>query len=303
MDDIDRIILENPDKSAEQIGFIVNRAASSIRARRRGLKMKGQAISPPQHTSERIVSVAKDTGKAKMLFFDIETLPNVGYFFDVYSDRGIPLDFIKKPKAIVSLAYKFTGDEAPTVLLASEPYNDSALVKEFSIIAQQADYLVAHYGDGFDIPFIEARLAANKLPPLPPVKTVDTYKLAKRRFKSSLNSNRLDHLGDILGLGRKNKTDAKLWVRCAEGEIEALQEMAEYNAQDIELLEAVYNQLSPNFKSAVNQNILHDDTVKRCKPCGSENLELKGHELKNSTFQHRYQCNDCGAWSTFARTK
>jgi hypothetical protein len=239
--------------------------------------------------------------EAKLLFLDIETLPNQGWFFDTYSDRSIPLTFIKRPKAICTIAYKFAGEEKPTVLCAAKPYDDKDILQQILPVVEQAHYVVWHYGEGFDRQFIDGRLLVNGLPALPPVNSIDTYKLARSKFGKTLNSNKLDHLGDLLGVGRKNKTDATLWVRCAEGDPEALQEMAEYNAQDIELLEAVYYRLAPNVKNKVNYNLLHDDPVLRCKPCGSTNIALKGYELVNATWRHRYQCQDCGAWSTFPK--
>jgi DNA polymerase III epsilon subunit-like protein len=239
--------------------------------------------------------------RARKMFLDIETLPNEGYFFDVYSDRGIPLQFVKRQKAICTISYKFDGDEKVTVLVARAPYDDKSILEQLLPETERAEYIVWHFGEGFDRPFIDGRLLIHGLPALPPINSIDTYKLARSKFGKSLNSNRLDHLGELLGVGRKNKTDASLWVRCAEGDPDALEEMARYNAQDVLLLEAVYNKLAPNVRSKVNYNLLHDDAVLRCKPCGSTNIELKGHELVNATFRHRYQCHDCHAWSTFPK--
>jgi len=263
-------------------------------------KMREKEGNPPAQSppSEGIVSVANTPKRVKELFIDIETLPNRGYFFDIFSDRGIPLDFIEQPKSICTLAYKFAGEVTPTVLIAHEPYNDKALLVEFSQIILQADYVIAHFGDGFDMPFIEGRLFANGLPALPPVATIDTYKMARNKFKKTLNSNKLDHLAKICGLQGKNKTSASLWVGCAQGNLDAIKEMAEYNAQDIEVLEQVYNKLKTNVKSKRNANIIYDDATLRCKTCDSDDLELKGYELKASNFHHRYQCKPCGAWTT-----
>lgn len=265
---------------------------------RRSLQRKMEAKASTLQQQERNLSVANDGDGVKELFIDIETLPNLGYFFDVYSDRGIPLDFIEKPKSICTLAYKFSGDESPTVLIAHEPYNDKALLMEFVQIVVQADYVIAHFGDGFDLPFIEGRLFANGLPPLPPFASIDTYKLARNKFKKTLNSNKLDHLAKICGLQGKNKTNAMLWVGCARGDLDAIKEMAEYNAQDIEVLEAVYKKLKPNVKSKLNHNLKADSPTLLCRACGSDNLTHRGYELKAQTMSHRWQCKPCGAWTT-----
>ncbi|MGA1554107.1 MAG: hypothetical protein ACO35I_08795, partial [Burkholderiaceae bacterium] len=128
----------------------------------------------------------------KRMYADIETLPNMGYFFDIYSDRGIPLDFILKPKAITTIAYKFDGDDEATVLISATPYDDKDILREFCAVAEQATHIVGHFWDGFDQKFIEGRLFANGLSAMPPACTIDTYKLAKAKFGKTLNSNKLD---------------------------------------------------------------------------------------------------------------
>lgn len=242
-------------------------------------------------------------GKARLLFIDVETIPNMGLFFDTFSEKSIPLEFIIKPKAICTIAWKFSDETEATVICAHEPYNDKGILEQILPIFEKADYVVWHFGEGFDRKFIEGRLWINGLPPLPPRASIDTYKLAKNKFGKTLNSNRLDHLAMLLGVGRKNKTDASLWVKCANGDLDAMREMAEYNKQDIVLLEAVYNELCGNIKSKINQNLFYDDAINRCNTCGSENLEQKGYELTANNLKHTWQCKDCGNWTPTAKKK
>lgn len=238
------------------------------------------------------------------LLFDLETLPNEGYFFECYNDkRAIPLAFIRRPKAICTIAYKWRGADTAHVLVAKTPYEDGDVLQEFMPIWEKAKFTVAHYGSGFDEPFLAGRLLANGLPPLPPVTMVDTYKMARKHFGKTLNSNKLDYLGEIMGLGNKNKTDATLWVRCSQGDPEALKEMALYNVQDVNLLEKIYDRLRPYVKSKINMNLLTDDAVNRCKSCGSENLEHLGFEMTAATMRDRCKCKDCGHWSSFKAGK
>lgn len=232
--------------------------------------------------------------KPKILIYDLETIPNDGLFFDIFSDRGIPLVFVRKPKSIVTIAYKWLGDKKAKVLVVDKPYNDKAILEAFMLIWEQADYTVAHYGDGYDYPFLAARLMANGLPPLPTVTTVDTYKLAKKHFGRALNSNKLDHLAGILGVGSKNKTDASLWVKCTAGELKALKEMAAYNIQDVELLEDVFNAMLPYVDTKINFNHFTDALV--CNHCNSTNLQKRGLALTKAGKKQRVQCQDCGHW-------
>ncbi|MGH7867674.1 MAG: hypothetical protein ACREP9_08610 [Candidatus Dormibacteraceae bacterium] len=79
---------------------------------------------------------------------------------------------------------------------------------------------MAHNGDYFDIPWVKGRLLFHGLPPMRPIPTIDTKALASRHFY--LNSNRLDYLGQYLGVGKKIKTDYDLWLDCMNGDEKAL---------------------------------------------------------------------------------
>lgn len=261
-------------------------------------KRSGQVIPGVTQDVPRTVSPIVDTKIPRILIYDIETLPNIGYFWDTFSDRSIPLDFILKPKSICTIAYKWYDKPECYVLVVDKPYDDKAILEAFLPEWSKADYAVAHYSR-FDKPFLAARLMANGLPSLPPVNDVCTYKLAKSHFGRSLNGNKLDHLGTILGVGRKIKTQADLWVKCAAGDKQALQSMAEYNLQDVQLLNDVFRAMLPHVKSKLNFNLHTDEPILRCKQCGSDHLEQRGFEFAANSMRHRYICKDCGSWSTF----
>lgn len=289
------------EASGKRMG-IVAEVAQAAGINRATLSSKYNAWKRETGATTSNNAVSPSDKAPKILIYDIETLPNLGYFFDTFSDRSIPLAFILKPKSICTIAYKWLGEAETHVLVVSTPYDDKGVLEAFLPEWSKADYTVAHYSR-FDKPFIAARLMANKLPSLPPVSDICTYKLAKSHFGRSLNGNKLDHLGTILGVGNKNKTSADLWVGCAQGDKESLAAMAAYNKQDVDLLEQVFIKMLPHVKSKLNLNLLDDSPVLKCKPCGSENIEHRGYEYTTSSMRHKYLCKDCGSWSTFARTK
>src|SRR5262249_51982400 len=78
------------------------------------------------------------------------------------------------------------GEEIPPIVLRGDELNkkwatrrsdDRAIVKEVSEELQSYDILIAHNGaagrSGFDIPFLQARLARWSLPPFPRKKIID----------------------------------------------------------------------------------------------------------------------------------
>ncbi len=234
--------------------------------------------------------------KPKILVLDIESLPNITYAFDLFSYKKP--DMIIKEKAIITFSYKWLNEKEIYVIKGNpaDPYNDKELVRQILDIINEADYIVAHFGDKFDMPFIRSRALINGLPPLGPVNQIDTYKLVKKYFH--LNAKRLDYLGHILGVGRKNHTSWKLWEQCAEGNKKAINEMARYNMQDVILLEKVFNKIKTHVDSRLNHALFTDNEAPVCRCCGSTKVQKRGTIVNAVTKRQRYQCQakGCGAW-------
>lgn len=235
----------------------------------------------------------------KVLIMDTELLPNRGYFYERYSEYSIPDPFIAKTKALCAIGYKWLGDDTVTVLASENPYDDKLICQQFALVVEQADYMVGHNIKGFDIKVLNGRMLDNGLNPLPPVHLIDTLLLARKTWGQYLNGNSLDHLAKVLGFGEKIKIDAGLWVRCAEGDKQAMQEMIEYNKQDVNLLEKIFVKILPHTKHTINANLHIDSPATHCKACGSDHIEHKGFDYTSASIRHRYKCVSCGHWSTF----
>jgi len=176
---------------------------------------------------------------------------------------------------------------------ARNPHDDYHVIKVLRNLIASYDIIVHHNGDSFDIKKLNARIIYHKLPPLPPVLTVDTKKEACKVAK--FTSNKLDYLGEYFGLGRKIPTSSGLWLRALRGDKKAIKEMVEYNKGDVDLQEKVYDYLLPYMKS--HPNVARGDSFD-CPKCGSEKTQLRGtYTTRGGVTYHRHCCNTCGAWS------
>lgn len=172
--------------------------------------------------------------------------------------------------------------------------DDSKLVKELWHLLDRAEIVVAQNGDAFDLKKINARFAYYNLPPPSPYRTVDTLKVARKYF--AFSSNKLDHLGASLGLGRKLEHEGfPLWRRCMLGDKKAWKKMKAYNKQDVLLLEKVYYRFLPWIKNHPNLDNYSDGTV--CPKCGSSKLIRRGYQFNQTTKYARVHCKNCGGWS------
>ncbi len=235
----------------------------------------------------------------RILFWDIETLPNLQYSFGRW-DPAISHNAILKERTICAICYKFNHDTEVKVCAIdiADPYNDKCLLADFYAQMEKADLIVAHYGDKFDLPFFKGRMLLNGMPPLKPIKTEDTYKIAKKMFK--LNSNKLDYLGHMLGFGKKHKMDYNDWLGICNGEQKSLDKMVRYCKQDVLLLEKIYKKLSPwHHTSTVNHALVDgfNHLVACPNPaCNSCNVIRKGKSFTKIRVNQDYQCKKCGRY-------
>lgn len=235
----------------------------------------------------------------KILLWDIETSYNVVATFQLRQDYIQPENIIQE-RHLICAAWKWLGEKKihttslldnPT-LFKKDPHNDKHVCEVLHKVLSEADVIVAHNGDKFDIKYVETRMLIHGLSPLPPIIKLDTLKIAKKRFL--FNSNKLDYLGKVLGVGRKLRSSNSLWLRELEGDEEAIAKMVAYNKGDVALLERVFLKLRPFMPNHINRELYGGKVG--CPRCGSNKTQSRGTHRNATRSYRRYQCKDCGGW-------
>lgn len=232
--------------------------------------------------------------KVRVLFYDIETSPNISYTWGKYDQNVI--DF-KREWQLLSFSYKWLGEKEVHCItrLDFNDKTDKGITKALWKLLNEADVVVAHNGKSFDNKKARAKFIEHGLPPTAPFSVVDTKEVAKAHFQ--FNSNKLDDLGKLLGVGRKVRITQgfELWLDCMAGKKKAFEEMARYNKQDVKLLERVYLKLLPWMNK--HPNIAHiEGRPDACPKCGSKHLQSRGWaRTAVSTFK-QFQCMACKGW-------
>lgn len=235
----------------------------------------------------------------KILLYDIETAPLISYNWGIYQQDAIR---VVKQWHILSFAYKWLDGKKTHVYglidypgYRKDPSNDRKLVEHLHRLFDEADVIIAHNGNRFDQKKVHARFAFHGLLPPQPYEQIDTRQVASRYF--AFTSNRLNDLGEYLGVGHKVPTGGfALWEGCMRGEKRAWKIMKQYNRQDVILLEQVYLALRPWMTAHPAVNVINAK-ADGCPVCGKGPLHKRGlRSTKISTFQ-RYQCQACGAWT------
>ena len=236
----------------------------------------------------------------KILIFDIETCFLKGAIWRLWKQNiAISQLFDSGNYFMLTWSAKWLGSkQIMNDRLTSQEaitQNDKRITESMWKLFDEADIVIAHYGDGFDIPMLNNRFIMHDLIPPSFYKSIDTKKVASRYFK--FPSNKLDYLAKQFGVGKKLKTDFELWDLCSQGNEEALKKMSEYNDVDVIVLEKVYLKLRPYIKSHPNLNIYTSPEVPSCSTCGSINLKEEKEYYTNSNKYETFRCVNCGAIS------
>jgi predicted PolB exonuclease-like 3'-5' exonuclease len=234
----------------------------------------------------------------KRLFFDIETSPNIGWFWSASWKTSIGTHQITKERRVICVSYKWEHEKKVHHLVWDKDKDDKQLLEDFSKIIAQADEVIAHNGDRFDIPWLRTRCIMHGIPFPTYIKSLDTLKKVKSMF--NFQSNRLDYVAEALGLGNKINIEPEVWQRVVfnavgdSGYKAAIQEMLEYCDYDVVLLEDVFHKIQSYIKPVSHVGIAQGKERHTCPMCGSEETDYIGHTVTSTGIVKRHmECEDC----------
>jgi DNA polymerase elongation subunit (family B) len=235
----------------------------------------------------------------KRVFWDIETSPCKGYFWSPGFKVRIPHDNITEESAIICIAWKWEDHRRTFSLTWDGVGDDKTMIEDFLERVSSADELVAHYGDSFDIKWFHGQCLKHRLSPIPEVKTVDTCRIARSKFK--LNSYKLDYIAKILFGEGKQDAPFQLWVDVMEEVPGALDQMVEYCKQDVRLLERTFKEMERFTPPMSHEGVMRGLPRWTCPYCGSTDIRRKKQRTTTKgMLQHSMMCNQCRRHFTIA---
>lgn len=192
--------------------------------------------------------------KPKILFLDIETNGVNGFKADLAFALCVGYSWIDSDEThCVGL------DDFGKAKYKKTPYDDKQLITFIHSLLMKADVLAGHYLKYFDFPFLQTRMAIHGLPPIKHLKILDSCDIGRYNFK--LSSNRLKNMCLQLGTTEKkmekNEGWPLWWFKTAAGDLEAMQHMKEYCAQDVVSNKELFLRLRPFWPVGVLGAIIH----------------------------------------------
>lgn len=269
---------------AEGVKRLMKRLNISDRNARRQYAKYIQLAANPVSDVDKPTHEPRDI---RRLVLDLETSPNLGLFWRTGVKLTILPESIVKERAIICAGYKWVGEKETHVLIWDQNQDDRELLVKLSEIIGQADEIIIHNGARFDMPWVRTRCLYHGLPPIPDVKIVDTLKFVRGHFL--FNSNKLDYIAKLLGIGSKIKTGFDLWKSVLlKNDRPALKEMARYCKGDVELLEKVWGRLREWMPAKVHAAVLSGGDKWQCPKTGSTQVCLsKTRVTASGTIQYQ----------------
>lgn len=234
-------------------------------------------------------------------------MPNAAPRILIYDIETINLAADLSP--VLVLGYKWLNDSRTHALSIFDdkranklPFakRDRFLLETFLTVIDEADGLVAHYGDRFDRRFLNTRLVINGLPAIDRhIVQEDTWRLLKDNFK--LCSNRLKNAGKAFGL-KQQKEDSGGWntwlnaVTAGPHASAAQKRLIHYCKQDVLATEALYlkiRELQGPTKTVNHNQFQPPDSKPVCPKCGKPRIRSKGWHRTATRAYRKFRCLAC----------
>ena len=251
----------------------------------------------------------KELLNKRVLILDVEMSKCIYYTFP--SHRPVKLNPKDKIQGqfMLTAAWKWWGEDE--VHLASvlddkrrfkkDPTDDFYVVSSLCDAVKEADIVVGHNSDAFDIKHLAFLAYKHDLEPLPVTHSIDTLKQARKRFKNDSLS--MDAIVKARGL--TYKTDVlnknKVWNDATSGDPEAIKIIGEYNIDDVNVQEEMFEDMLPWMVNIPSLHLVDgkEENGRVCAKCGEKhNLIQRGvwyNKARNAKY-HRFSCNTCGSW-------
>ena len=230
--------------------------------------------------------------KPKILVIDIETAPASGYIWKLF-DVNVSLSQLIDTSKVICFAAKWVGDKK-VIFHSNQEDTHKKMIKKAWDLFNEADAVIGYNSKNFDCKILNKEFILSGFPPPAPYKHIDLLQTMKNKFK--FMSNKLDHVSQELGIGKKTSHQGfELWQACMNNDTKAWKLMKKYNINDVKLTEELYDKVKGWLKTTFNFNEHSESMV--CPNCGSHNVTKNGTYKSPTRAYQKYVCNDCFAHS------
>lgn len=246
----------------------------------------------------------RDGVRNRILILDVERLPGITKQF--WWDRGdlknkyIHYETVERMPRTTIVCAKW--EDSPEVIQLAEwdAGGRKKFLRNVHRLLEKADIIVGHYITGADLPWLANDLHVEAgLPPLPPFKTIDTYKVIRKVFGSGAPFKSLDAFCQIVGLEAKtDKYDARAMERAVtEKSVPDRERLVSYCAGDVIATQGLLEWLTPYLPNPPTLFVDGKDSLTVCHRCGGETEPIPRRYVANVLTYSMRRCTRCLGYS------
>lgn len=237
------------------------------------------------------------TREPKILLFDIETSPVLAWTFNIGHKVSIGHHQIQKGQRfdIICICYKWANEKKIHSLdWGINKQDSSKMLQDFSKIAEEADLVIGHNVDKFDIRQVNTQRLLHNQAPISWPTSEDTLKQFRKYFY--LPSYKLDYISTLLTGSGKDRMEFRDWIDIVEDkDPKALAKMIKYCKKDVQKLNEVWKYAAKYMEPRTHAGIISGVGIHSCPRCAGEDCVRYGYKtLKGGKYQV-YQCKSCGS--------
>lgn len=255
--------------------------------------VRGAGLDPNKH-SQSTDPVEVIIRPPKILVFDIECTGMILESYGLYNQNHSHKDIIEDWSMLSYAAWFVDEDEIHYQDNRNNPdyKDDRSIIEGLHNLISQADWIIGHNSDKFDIKKFNTKAEKYELPSRHDPIQYDTLKMLKARY--ALPSNSLDYAAKYFELKERKSLHGKfpgkvLFDECKNGNQEAWNELESYNKQDVKVTWELFQRLAKHDKR-INLNSFYQ---KQTCICGNQEFYKNGIKYaKNATFQI-WRCKVC----------
>lgn len=237
------------------------------------------------------------TSNNRVMVYDIETSRTTAKVWWTGKQYINHKSLLSEP-AIISICYKWVGEEKVYTLTWDKNKCDKKMLKKFLVDYNSADMVIGQNNDRFDNRWVNARAMKHNLDINTMVKSFDVMKQTKKLFR--LPSYSMDYITKYIGVENKMQHEGiVMWDKIEDGnkkeQKEYLKKMVDYNIQDIICTEQMYTKLRKYMGHKVHFGVLNGQPKYTSPSDGTDNLTLlKTVTTSAGTIQHIMKSNTDG---------
>ena len=254
--------------------------------------------------ADRLSTAISDRVRNKILILDVERLPGITrqYWWDRgdLQKRYIAYETVERQPRTTIFCAKW--HDSPDIIQLAEwdKGGRKRFLSRIHSLMSEAQIVVGHNIDNADLPWLAGDLHIEAgLPPLPPIKSIDTLKILRRKFKSGAPFKSLDAICQILGLPAKtDRYDREAMERAvSEKSIEDRERLVAYCAGDCVSTQALWEWLAPHQTSPPALFVDGKDSLTTCHRCGHDTEPIPRRYVANVLTYSMRRCTHCGGYS------